>query len=81
MQPERDEEKAKKTPAQQYYYGSAMELDFLKHIGTHTQTGTRLGREPLWRAYLAAMPLRQTWGNIDPDEVSRTVRRWLKAAD
>ena len=61
------------------------ELAFVAHLGTgtfcdsrHAEYATLIDRPVLLRRYLATMALRQTWGEVDPAKVRRTVLEALK---
>ena len=65
-------------------WGTANELAFVAKLGTGAfcdprmvEYATRLDRHTLLGRYLAAMPLRQTWGDIDEGKVRQAVMEAL----
>ena len=67
---------------------TANELTFIAGLGTGTfcdprmsEYHTLLDRPALLRRYLAAMPLRQTWGDIDEAKVRQAVREALRESE
>ena len=62
------------------HWGTGNELAFLAKLGTSAfcdprmvKYQVRLDRHTLLRRYLHAMPLRQTWGDIDQTKVRQAV--------